>query len=169
MSNSKELFPDAWKEGKLSYSTGLTLDTAKKMLDAAEAEAKKQGLLMVIAIVDAGGNLVAFHRMDNAMLASIQIATDKAFTAAYGKVATQIQRSIIQSGSIPPLFVHERWTAFAGGFPLIQGKLLLGGIGVSGAPAHGDATVARAALLAGKFSTEDVDALLAEISKAEGN
>ena len=165
MTNPKDPVPVAWKEGGLSYSTGITFDTARKMIDAAMSEAKKQGLTMVIAIADAGGNLVAFGRMDEAMLASIQIATDKAFTAVYGKVPTQIWRMIVQSGNIPPLFIHERWTAFSGGFPLIKGKQLFGGIGCSGATAYGDTSVARAGLLAGGFSTEEADDILKELKE----
>lgn len=165
MANSKDLVPPVWKEEALSYSTGLTFDTAKKMIDAAMSEAKKQGLTMVIAVADAGGNLVAFGRMDDAMLASIHIAMDKAFTAAYGKIPTQTWRDIVQSGNLPPLFIHERWTAFAGGFPLIKGKQLLGGTGCSGATAHGDTPVARAGLSAGGFSTEDADAILKQLNE----
>ena len=165
MADSKDPVPPAWKEGALSYSTGLTYDMAKKMIEAAMAEAKKQGLLMVIAVADAGGNLVAFGRMDNTMLASINIAMDKAFTAAYGKLPTQVWRDIVQGGILPALFIHERWIAFPGGFPLIKGKQLLGGIGCSGATAHGDTSVARAALAAGGFSTEDADAILKQLSE----
>jgi len=165
MAHSKDPVPPAWRCGALSYSTGLTYDTAKKMIEAAMAEANKQGLTMVIAIADAGGNLVAFGRMDDAMLASIHIATDKAFTAAYGKIPTQVWRDIVQSGNLPPLFIHERWTAFPGGFPLIKGKQLLGGIGCSGATAQGDTSVARAGLHAGGFSTEDADAILKQLNE----
>jgi glc operon protein GlcG len=165
MANPKDAVPPAWKEGGLSYGTGLTFDTAKKMIEAAMEEAKKQGLTMVIAVADAGGNLIAFGRMDDAMLASINIAMDKGFTAAYGKIPTQIWRDIVQSGTIPPLFIHERWTAFPGGFPLVKGKQLLGGIGCSGATAYGDTSVARAGLHAGGFSTEDADVILKELNK----
>jgi len=165
MVHSKGPVPPAWKKGGLSYSTGLTYDTAKKMVEAAMSEAKKQGLTMVVAVADAGGNLVAFGRMDDAMLASIHIATDKAFTAAYGKIPTQIWRDIVQSGNLPPLFIHERWTAFPGGFPLIKGKKLFGGIGCSGATAQGDTSVARAGLHAGGFSTEDADAILKQLDE----
>jgi len=166
MANPKDAVPPAWKEGGLSYSSGLTFDTAKKMIEAAMEEAKKQGLTMVIAVADAGGNLIAFGRMDDAMLASINIAMDKAFTAAYGKIPTQIWRDIVQSGTIPPLFIHERWTVFPGGFPLVKGKQLLGGIGCSGATAYGDTSVARAGLHAGGFSTEDADAILTELNQS---
>ena len=166
MTNPKDPVPTEWKEGELSYRTGLTFNTAKQMIDAAMAEAKNQGLTMVIAIADAGGNLIAFGRMDDAMLVSIQIAIDKAFTAVYGKVPTQTWRTIVQSGNIPPLFIHERWTAFAGGFPLRKGKQLFGGIGCSGATAYGDVSVARAGLLAGGFSTEDAENILKELKES---
>jgi uncharacterized protein GlcG (DUF336 family) len=80
-------------------------------------------------------------------------------------VPTQIWRDIVQSGNIPPLFFHERWTAFPGGFPIIKGNQLLGGVGSSGATAHGDTSVARAALLAGGFSTDSADAILKELDE----
>jgi uncharacterized protein GlcG (DUF336 family) len=134
------------------------------MLDAAEAEAKKQGLPMVMAIVDAGGNLMAFHRMDNAMLCSIEIAEDKAFTAVFGKLPTQAWHNTFRSGSLPSLFFHNRWTPIPGGFPIIHGGYLLGGIGASGGTGYEDTCVARAALLAGGFTTEDADAALREIN-----
>ncbi len=167
MANPKHDVPPEWKQGGLSYGSALTYETARKMIDGAQAEAKKQGLAMVIAIVDAGGNLIAFGRMDNAMLASIQIAMDKAFTAAYGKIPSQVWRDIVQSGNIPPLFFHERWTAFPGGFPIIKGNQLFGGIGSSGATAYGDTSVARAGLLAGGFSTDAADAILKELEDGE--
>ena len=88
MTKSSSQTPNAWKMGNTCYGTGLTLELAKKMLEAAEKEAKKQNVPMVIAISDAGGNLLAFHRMDNAILMSIQIAMDKAFTAVFGKQHT---------------------------------------------------------------------------------
>ena len=166
MTNVKDPLPSEWKKGGLCYSTGIDYETAKKMIDAGMAEAEKQGLRMVIAVADASGNLVAFGRMDNAMLASIQIAMDKAYTAAYGMLPTQIWRSIVQSGNIPPLFIHERFTAFPGGFPIIKDNQIFGGIGSSGATAYGDTSVSRAALLAGGFSTLDADNILQEFDKS---
>jgi uncharacterized protein GlcG (DUF336 family) len=130
------------------------------MIDAGMAEARKQGLRMAVAIVDSGGNLVAFGRMDDVMLASIQISMDKAYTAVKGKLPTQVWRDILQSGAIPPLFFHERWTAFPGGFPLIKGNQIFGGMGASGGTGFGDTSVVRAGLQAGEFSTEDADAML---------
>ncbi len=163
-SQGQSAVPDEWKEGKLNYCSGLTLATAKQMLEAAENEARQQGLLMVIAIADSGGNLVALHRMDNAMLASIQVAMDKAFTAVYGKIPTAVWGEIVKSGDIPPLFIHQRWTAFPGGFPLIRDGGIFGAIGASGATMYGDLSVARAGIAAGGFQTDAIDALLGEIS-----
>ncbi len=165
--NPEIFVPDVWKEGTFCYSEGLTLDTAKKMLEAAEKEAKKQGLLMATAIVDSSGNLLAFHRMDNAALFSIQIAQDKAYTAVYGKLPTRDWLGIFTSGNLPSLFFHERWTAFSGGIPLVKDGKIMGGIASSGATAYGDMTVARAGLAAGGFDTSAIDASIAELLKQQ--
>ncbi len=154
--------PPAWKAGKLAYGTGLTLDAGKKMLEAGEKEARRQEVPMAIAIVDAGGNLLAFHRMDNAILVGNQIAMDKAFTAVFGKQHSGNNAMLYQSGIMVPLFFHERWITFPGGFPIIKNGVLLGGIGVSGGTFE-DIFVARAALAAGGFSVDEVDAFLAQM------
>lgn len=154
--------PPAWQTGNLPYGTGLTLDTAKKMLEAAEKEAKKHGVPMAIAIVDAGGNTLAFHRMDNAILVGTQIALDKAFTAVFGKQHSGTNAGLFQSGIMVPLFYHERWITFPGGFPIIKKGVLVGGIGVSGGTIE-DVFVARAGLEAGGFSTDEADAFLKQI------
>jgi glc operon protein GlcG len=151
--------PAAWKRGNLSYDSHLTLATANKMLEAGEQEAKRQGVPMSIAISDAGGNLVAFSRMDNAALFSIQIAMDKAFTTVFGKMPTGSFASQYCAGGLVPLFFHERWITFPGGFPLIKNGVILGGIGVSGGIIE-DVYVARAALKAGGFQLDEVDAAI---------
>lgn len=160
MSGAKEPVPPAWQEGGPSYSSGLSYQTARKMIDAAMEEAAKQGLRMAVAVVDAGGGLIAFGRMDDSMLAAIDIAIDKARTAAFGKLPTQIWRNIVQSGAIPPLFFHDRWTAFPGGFPLLRDNRILGGIGASGATGYGDVSSARAGLLAAGFDPGEADDFL---------
>ncbi len=154
--------PPAWVAGNLPYGTGLTLDTAKKMLEAGEKEARKQGVPMAIAIVGAGGNLLAFHRMDNTILVGTQIAMDKAFTAVFGKQHTGNNAALFQSGIMVPLFYHERWITFPGGFPLIKDGVLMGGVGVSGGTIE-DVFVAKAAMQAGGFSVEEVDGFLAQM------
>lgn len=129
----------------------LSLEIARGMLKTGEEEAQKQGVFVSIALVDAGGNLLAFNRMGNAMLGSIQIAMDKAFTAAFGKRPTGDWKKLFQSGELTPLFFHERWITFPGGFPIISNCVLLGGIGVSGGIDR-DSAIAKAALRAGGFS-----------------
>ena len=156
-----EQTPPAWKAGNLPYGAGLTLKTAKKMLEAGEKEAERQGVPMVIAVVDAGGNLLAFSRMDNAILVSINIAKDKAFTAVFGKLPTKPP-----PGGITPSFIHERWITFPGGFPIKSNGVLIGGIGISGGTIE-DTYVAKAALKAGGFSLDNVNAALAEIEATQ--
>lgn len=158
--------PDAWKAGKRPYGTGLNLGTAKKMLEAAEKEAARQGVPMVVAIVDSGGHLLAFRRMDNAILAGINIAMDKAYTAVFGKIQTWHWTHAIKAAGFAPLFFHERWIDFPGGFPIVKDGVLVGGIGVSGGIFE-DVTVARAALEAGGFSVEEVDAVIAQAKEGE--
>jgi uncharacterized protein GlcG (DUF336 family) len=100
--------------------------------------------------------------MDNAILVGTQIAMDKAFTAVFGKQHSGNYASLYQSGILVPLFYHERWITFPGGFPIIKNGAVLGGIGVSGGTIE-DVFVARAALKAGGFSIDEVDTFLAQI------
>jgi glc operon protein GlcG len=163
MKEARNSAPAAWKSGSLSYGSRLTLDIAKKMLEAGEKEAEKQGVPMSMAISDAGGNLIAFRRMDNAALFSIQIAMDKAFTTVFGKMPTGSFASQYCAGGLVPLFFHERWITFPGGFPIIKNGRILGGIGVSGGIAE-DVFVAKAALKAGAFVLDEVDAAIMAVT-----
>jgi len=167
MNEAANSTPAAWKSGSLSYGSGLTLDIAKKMLEAGEKEAEKQGVPMSMAISDAGGNPIAFRRMDNAALFSIQIAMDKAFTTVFGKMPTGSFAGQYCAGGLVPLFFHERWITFPGGFPIKKDGMILGGIGVSGGIIE-DVYVAKAALEAGGFSLDKVDAaIMATIGDAQ--
>lgn len=158
--------PDAWKAGNICYGAGLTLEVARNMLDAAEKEAQKHGVPMTIAIADAGGHLLAFHRMDNAILMSIQIAMDKAFTSVFGKQQTWQWSGLFRDGHMIPLYLHERWITFPGGFPVIKNGTLLGGLGVSGGTIE-DLYTARAALKAGGFSLVEVEDAIAKQEAGE--
>jgi uncharacterized protein GlcG (DUF336 family) len=157
--------PEMWKSGKRIYGPGLTLETAKKMLEAGEREAVQQEVPMAMAISDQSGNLLAFHRMDNTMLVSTQIAMDKAYTSVLGKKSTGSNKASFLSGELVPLFFHERWITFPGGFPLIRENVIMGGLGVSGGVIE-DCHVARAMLKSGGFSTAEVDAFLQECESA---
>ncbi|MFC1860939.1 heme-binding protein [Chloroflexota bacterium] len=157
--------PHAWRAGNLSYGAALTLGTVKKMLESGEKEAEKLGVPMVIAIADAGGNLLAVHRMDDVMLGSTEIAMDKAYMAVTGKRATGHWKKEFQAGTLLTSFIHQRWVVLGGGYIIEKDGLILGGIGVSGGTIE-DHYVARAALEAGGFSTSEVDSYIADMGRS---
>ena len=113
----------------------IMLEEAKAMVSAAEQKAHEMGLAMNIAVMDAGRNLVAFHRMDGAWVASIDITIDKAFTSAGRGLTTREIGEMAQPGQ--PLFGINttnggRIVIFAGGIPLMRDGEVAGAIGVSG-------------------------------------
>ena len=139
------------KKQGIAEQHGTILGKAKQLIAAAEQKAMEIGVPMVIAVVDAGGNLVAQHRMDDALLASISLALDKAYTAVALKMPTDEVASVVTPGQ--SLFGlntagNGRFITFGGGFPLIAGGHVIGGLGVSGGTVDEDITVARAALAA---------------------
>ena len=127
-----------------SISFGL----AQKMVDAAMAKARELGVTENVAILDDGGNLKAFSRMDGASMPTIEIAQKKAYTALFG-VSTQDFFNFIQGdpsllAGIPTL---ARVAAWGGGFPIKVNGEVVGAIGLSGAPTvQNDVDCARAAL-----------------------
>lgn len=129
----------------------LNLDSAITMIQAAEEKASAIGVPMVVTVVDAGANMVAQHRMDGALLASIDISKNKAYTA----VATQMPTSDLAAAGQPgqPLFGihscdHSRLVIFGGGFPIRHEGELIGGIGVSGGSVEQDMACGQAGLAA---------------------
>jgi len=138
----------------------LKLDVAMKMIKAAEKKAAAIGVPMVVTVVDDGGNLVAQHRMDSALLASIDISKNKAYTA----VATQMPTSDLAEAGQPgqPLFgIHNcdrgRLVIFGGGFPVRYKGELVGGIGVSGGSVEQDMACSQAGLAAFKPNPDKPD------------
>jgi uncharacterized protein GlcG (DUF336 family) len=126
----------------------LTLDFALDLIAAAQEKAREIGVPMVIAVVDAGGNLVAQHRMDDALLVSIDISLKKAYTAVAVKLPTHELAPLAQPGGA--LFGinttdRGRIVVFGGGFPLKQNSAIIGGIGVSGGTVEQDIICATAA------------------------
>jgi uncharacterized protein GlcG (DUF336 family) len=125
----------------------LSLDQAQLVLDAALAAAEEQGTLMDIAVVDAGGNLKAFVRMDGAWRGSIDIATKKAVTARAFDLPTEALGELSQPGG--PLYGIEvsngGLITFPGGLPLkAEDGTVIGAIGVSGSTVEDDRAVAAA-------------------------
>jgi uncharacterized protein GlcG (DUF336 family) len=125
----------------------LTLDDARRMADAGEAEARKNQWNVVIAVCDDGGHLILLHRLDGVAPVSSYIAPEKARAAAMGKRETKIYEDMINQGraaflSAPLAGMLE------GGVPIVVDGHVVGAIGVSGVKSSEDAQVAKAALAA---------------------
>src|ERR1700686_5938691 len=127
----------------------ISSELAQKMVDAAVAKARELGVSENVAILDEGGNLKAFSRMDGAPIPTIEMAKNKAYTALLG-VSTQDFFNFIKGApsllaGIPTL---SRVAAWGGGFPIKVNGELVGAIGVSAAPTvPNDIDCARAALV----------------------
>jgi len=129
--------------------SNISLDEALDLIDAARKKAEAIQVPMVIAVVDTGGNLVAQQRMDGALLVSVDISRNKAYSAVAVKIPTHKLAMVAQPGQ--PLFgIHNtdggRIVIFGGGFPLLTKDGLVGGIGVSGGSVDEDIACAEAAL-----------------------
>ena len=127
---------------------GISYELARKMVDAAVAKARELGVSENVAILDDGGNLKAFSRMDGASIPTIEIAQNKAYTALFG-VSTQDFFNFIQGDPSLLAGIHTlaRMAAWGGGFPIKVNGEVVGAIGVSGAPAvQNDVDCASAAL-----------------------
>jgi len=125
----------------------VTLSDSRRIIAAAEKKAEEIGQPMNIAVVDAGGNLVAHVRMDKAWIGSIDISINKAWTARAFDVSTKQLAELSQSGD--QFFGihasnHGRVMIFAGGIPLKKGDQVVGAIGVSGGMGAQDHAVAEA-------------------------
>ena len=133
---------------KLIEKYSIPNELAKKMVEAAEQQAKEFGKAVNITIVDEGGNLVAFSRMDNAPILSIGISQNKAYTAvAFGKPTSEWYPMIKDEPALLNGIVHTpNLVIFGGGIPIkVDGKII-GGIGVSGGSSEEDEKCCEAAL-----------------------
>lgn len=130
--------------------TALSLESAQQILDAALSKAREIGSPSSVAVLDSGRELVAFARMDDALLASAAIAQAKAYTARSLNSATKDVRDLVQPGA--PLYgletthvaVGRTLVGFAGGVPLRSGDEVVGAIGVAGGTPDQDHEVASA-------------------------
>jgi uncharacterized protein GlcG (DUF336 family) len=120
----------------------LTLDGALEVLNAALAEAKRIGQPMCIAIVDAGGNLLAFGRMDGAKGLSVTSSINKARTAALSSEPTGAAAADVE---IQVTLAHEnRWTNLIGGLPILVDGFIIGAVAAGSGNGAEDLAVARA-------------------------
>lgn len=127
----------------------MTVDfaTASRIVAAAHAEAARRSILVSAAVVDGGGHLVAFGRMDGAEIAGPVLAVDKAYTAVANRIATSELAGLAAPGG--DLFgLHAngggRFVVFGGGVPIVVDGSVVGGVGVSGARAADDEACALA-------------------------
>jgi uncharacterized protein GlcG (DUF336 family) len=136
----------------------LTLSDARLILEGAETKAREIGVDMDIAVVDDGGHLLAFIRMDRARVTSIDVAINKAFTAACARKPTHEYAAVAGAGG-PAFGIHVsnqgRFMIFGGGLPVFIDGLIAGGVGCSSGSPEEDRTVAQAG----------IDRLLKQLSK----
>lgn len=126
------------------YGRPLSLEKAQAAIHAAVKEAKQRNWKMNVAVADSGGNLVAFQRMDGAMLASIQIAQHKARAAATFRRPTKVFEDGVQLMHLNYLLAFDGIIASRGGIPLIEQGKIIGGIGCSGGTDSQDEVVSQA-------------------------
>jgi glc operon protein GlcG len=126
------------------YGPPISLDRAEAVIHAAVAEASKRNWKMNVAVADSSGNLVAFQRMDGAMLASIQIAQHKARAAATFRRETKVFEDGVQLMHLNYLLAFDGIIASRGGIPLIDHGVIIGAIGCSGGTDSQDEIVSKA-------------------------
>jgi uncharacterized protein GlcG (DUF336 family) len=131
----------------IPYGAPIVLERADRVLAAAVSASQVRTWKMVCAVVDSGGHLVSFKRMDGAQLASIDIAIHKARTAAKFRRDTKVFESGIQSGNHYVLTLDDMIGA-RGGIPLVDAGKLIGAIGCSGGTGSQDEVVAHAGVAA---------------------
>ena len=126
------------------YGAPIDLKHAEAAMHAAIAEATKRGWPMNVAVVDSGGNLVAFARMDGAQIASVSIAQHKARTAASFRRATRVLEDAVQKSGYLYALSLDGVIASRGGIPLVEDGKLIGAIGCSGGAGAQDEVVCTA-------------------------
>lgn len=116
----------------IPYGPPITLDRAEAAIDAACTEAKKHNWALNVTVVDSGGNLLAFRRMDGALLAGIQVSEHKAKAALTYRRETKLFENAVQEGNLVALLTLDGLIALRGGIPLVEGGKMIGAIGCSG-------------------------------------
>jgi glc operon protein GlcG len=130
-------------QAELPTKKVLTLGMAKKLVAAAEAEAKKRGATVVIAVVDDGGQLIFLERLDDTQVASVEVAIGKARTAAIFRRPSKVFEDQVKNGRVAALALPGA-TPLQGGIPItVEGKVI-GAIGASGNSPQEDEEIALA-------------------------
>jgi len=124
----------------------ISLEAARKIMQAAENEAAKLNLHVAMAVLDESGHAVLFQRMDNAPLASSEVASRKARTAAVWKLPSKDFEQWLQGGMTRLLTLPDNQTLIEGGIPIVWNGKTVGAIGVSGGSSQQDAQIAQAGI-----------------------
>lgn len=128
-----------------SYGPAITLEQAKKVAAAAEAEARKNKWNVFIVIVDSATNPVLMQRMDDTQLGSLNVAQKKAYTAAAFRRSTKVFEDGIVAGGIGMRILgNDQAMPIEGGLPIIVNGKVIGAIGVSGVTSQQDGIIAKA-------------------------
>ena len=125
------------------YGAPISLERAQAAIAVVVAEAKKRDWKMNVTVVDSGGNLVAFQRMDGAQLASIQVSEHKARSAVIYRRETKVFESGIQLNHLNYMVTLDGMIASRGGIPLVEGGKIIGAIGCSGGQGSQDEVVCK--------------------------
>lgn len=129
--------------GQLATKKSLTLEAARQIAAAAEAEARKNNWNVVIAILDDGGHLVYLQRMDTTQVGSVEVAIAKAKSAVFFKRPTKAFEEALSGGRTAILRLPNA-VPVEGGVPLISDGVVIGAIGVSGVQSNQDGQIAQA-------------------------
>ena len=131
-----------------AYGPPIGLEDARKVIAAAEAEARKNNFTMVITVFDSNAHIVAMVRMDGTQLGSLAVAEGKGRTAVEFKRATKVMQDAVAAGGDGLRFLSLPVTAVEGGELLVSGGRIVGSVGVSGGTSAQDGQVARAGVAA---------------------
>jgi glc operon protein GlcG len=134
-------FANVWAE--LPTKKVLTLGVAKRLVAAAEAEARKRGATVVIAVVDDGGQLILLERLDNTQVASVEVGIGKARTAAIFRRPSKVFEDQVRNGRVAALALPGA-TPLQGGIPIVVDGQVIGAIGASGNSPQEDEEIALA-------------------------
>jgi uncharacterized protein GlcG (DUF336 family) len=128
----------------MTSKPALTLEDCRRIAAAAEAEARRNAWNVAIAILDDGGHLLHFHRMDGATPANATIALEKGRTAAVSRRSTKVWEDRVAGGRLSMLSMPV--LPVQGGLPILADGECVGGIGVSGVASHEDEQIAQAGI-----------------------
>ncbi|HTZ78841.1 MAG TPA: heme-binding protein [Stellaceae bacterium] len=133
----------------ITYQT-LSLAEANLILDAAQKKAEEIGVPQVLCVADAAGYPIALRRLDGGKVTSVQIAMNKAFTAAGHRKPTHNYKNALPGEEAFGIFTQHggRFTVFVGGFPITVDGKVVGGIGASGGNGEQDIAVCEAGIAA---------------------